>query len=76
MDTPKDTSKNLVIHVRMSEKQYQMIEAASEDLGMKLTEFIRYVVIRWFEEKWHGPRIIPTEEELKQIKEESLEKEE
>jgi len=53
-----------------------MIEAASEDLGMKLTEFIRYVVIRWFEEKWHGPRIIPTEEELKQIKEESLEKEE
>jgi hypothetical protein len=71
-----ETTKPLVIHVRCSEKQYQMIEAASEDLGMKLTEFIRYVMIRWFEEKWPGPKVTLTPDELAQVQEESLPQEE
>lgn len=63
------TSKNLIIHTRFSEKQYQMIEAASEDLGMKLTEFIRYAIICWFEGRYLGRKPTLTPEELEQIKE-------
>jgi hypothetical protein len=62
-------SKGLTLHVRLSEKQYQMIEAASEDLGMRNTEFVRYIIIRWFEEKWKTPQSEPSPEDREAIKE-------
>lgn len=45
---PED-NKVLTLHTRFSETVYQAMEAESERLGMKMSEFIRYAVIRYFE---------------------------
>jgi len=41
--------KVLTLHTRFSEVVYQAMEAESERLGMKMSEFVRYAVITYFE---------------------------
>ena len=41
--------KLLTLHTRFSEAVYQAMEAESERLGMKMSEFVRYCVVQYFE---------------------------